>query len=107
MAEVSLKDQLMQLKAMTIRTGSIHEAQILQLKMWPLLIPNVTKAAFSIDTDRKLVSFKCESSSNRVTKKVKLTCKNMSEWTKQLLWNETAVTISINEKHVFDSRGEN
>jgi hypothetical protein len=105
--EIDFKDQLMMLRAMTIRTGSIHEAQALQLKMWPLLIPNVVKAEAKVDAERKIVSFICESTSNRATKKVTNTCKHIAEWTKQLLWAETTVTIKINDKLIFDSRNKN
>jgi hypothetical protein len=102
--EISIRDQLMLLKAATIRTGAIHEAQVLQLKMWPLLIPNVIKAEVSIDAEKKLVFFKCESKGLRASKKMKLVCENIDAWVKQLLWPETTVTIKINDRQIYDSR---
>lgn len=101
--EASLKEQLDLLRGMTIRTGSIHEAQALQLKMWPLLIPGVKKATASVDAERKIVTFNCESK-GRTTNKVKLTCKNIDNWVKQLLWPETTVLIKINNNVIYDSR---
>lgn len=102
--EVSIKEQLMLLKGATIRTGAIHEAQVLQLKMWPLLFPNVTTAEVSIDPEKKIVFFKCDSKGLRASKKMRLIAENIDSWVKQLLWPETTVVIKINDKQIYDSR---
>jgi len=103
--EVSLRDQLDLLRGMTIRTGSIHEAQALQLKMWPLLIPGVKSSEATVDTERKIVTFSCTGPKRRLaTKKLDLTIKNINDWTKQLLWPDTTVIVKINSKVIFDSR---
>jgi hypothetical protein len=102
-------EQLMWLKSNTIRTGAIHEAQALQLRNYPLLLPNAITgtASASIDTDNKTVDYKVEINGLRPTKKFKQTCKAIEKWTRTLLWDETLITIKANEKVVFDSRNEN
>jgi len=103
MTQVPVKDQLQYLKGMTIRTGSIHEAQALQLRNWPLLIPNVVSAEAQVDVEGQSVTFICTSKGTRPTKKQKLTCDNICEWVRTLLWNETKVIIIVNKKTIFDS----
>jgi hypothetical protein len=104
MASATFLEQLALLKTMTLRTGSIHEAQALQLKMWPLLIPDVTKAEATVDSERKLVTFKCEATSSRATKKKRETMDNIILWTRKILWDESAVIFVINDKTVYDTR---
>jgi hypothetical protein len=107
--EVSFKDQLMQLKAMTVRVGSLHEAQVLQLRNYPLLIPGVIKAETEIDPSTKLVRYKCESDLKkfRKTQKVKDFCKNIEVWIRTIIWDDTIVEIYVNGKSIFDSRINN
>jgi len=100
---IDVREQLQLLKAMTVRTGSIHEAQVLQLKSWPMLIQNVTKAKAKVDVKTKLVVFDCESTGTRATKLQKKLFESICEWTRSILWNETTVRIIINGKVVFDS----
>jgi len=97
------EQQLQLLKAMTLRTGAIHDAQALQLKMWPTLIPGVFKSEARVDVEKKMVMFVCESNANRPTKARRLLFENIDKWVKNILWNETHVVIKINNKKVFDS----
>lgn len=106
MTSATFLEQLALLKSMTVRTGAIHEAQVLQLKMWPLLIPDVNKAEASVDTERKMVTYKCETDSNRPTKKKAQTMENIAIWTKKMLWDETVVVFTLNGKKVYDSRNK-
>lgn len=110
MASVSFKDQLMQLKAMTVRVGSLHEAQVLQLRNYPLLIPRVIKAETEIDPSLKLVTYKCSSDAKgffnrfRKTKEVEDFCKNIEVWVRTIVWDDTIVEIYVDNKTIFDSR---
>ena len=99
----TLEEQLQLLKGMTVRTGMIHEAQALQLKSWPMLIPNVTKAEARVDTELQTVTFVCESKGLRPSKKAKLMYQNIATWVRNILWNETRIVIQINGKQVFDT----
>ena len=99
----SIFSQLQILKAMTVRTGIIHEAQAIQLKTWPMLIDNVIQSEARVFPETKTVKFICTSSGLRPTKKMKETCENIGKWTKTLLWDDTRVVVEINKKKVYDS----
>jgi len=104
--ELTIHQQLGLLKDLTVRLGMIHEAQSLQLKHWPLLIPNVDKAKAEVDVERKLVMYNCESKKFRKTKKVLKYFENIDSWTKQLLWDETSVQFLVNGEVLYDSRNK-
>lgn len=100
----SVQEQLNLLKGMTIRTGSIHEAQALQLRNWPLLIPNVEHSEARVDAENRTVLFLCKTpKGTRLTKKAAKTCENICEWVRNILWDDTKVVIKIDGKKVFDS----
>lgn len=96
----------MLLKATTIRTGAIHEAQVLQLKIWPRLNPMISKSEARVDVENKTVTFVCESGSLRPKKSDRVFFENLEKWVKDLLWDETTVTVRINDKIVFESKDE-
>lgn len=51
--------QLQLLREQTRLTGGLHEAQVLNLKMWPLvLFQEATSSEFTWDPDKKIVSFR-------------------------------------------------
>jgi hypothetical protein len=101
--KATVEEQLQLLKGMTVRTGMIHEAQALQLRNWPMLIPSVSKAEARVDTELQTVTFVCKANRLYSNKKTKLLYKNIGEWVRNLLWNETRVVIEINGKKVFDT----
>lgn len=52
-------EQLVALKSITKLTGGLHEAQMLQLRMWPMVIAEeVEKSETQIDIPNKKVLFK-------------------------------------------------
>jgi hypothetical protein len=104
MSKATLIEQLALLKGMTLRTGAIHEAQALQLKNWPMLIPDVDKAEAQVDTERKIITYKCETKSSRATKKKRETMDNIVIWTRKILWDDAAVVFILNDKTVYDTR---
>jgi hypothetical protein len=97
---VSTEEQLQLLKAMTIRTGSIHEAQALQLKMWPRLIEGVTSSEARLDVDTQSVTFLCKGSVKK-SKVNKALYENIGLWVRKILWDKTQVIIKINGKAVY------
>lgn len=103
--EITFLRQLQELKAVTVRMGILHEAQMLQLRNYPLLIPGVSKATASIDVDHKIVTYECIVKRKwRCTKKVLGMCKQISVWLKTILWDETAMVVLVNKEVIFDSR---
>ena len=106
MSSISFKDQLLHLKAMTERIGVIHEAQTLQLRNYPLLIPGIKTAETTINIDQKIVKFDCQSIAKtfRNTKKVKIALDHIYEWVKMVVWTESTLEVYVNGKAVFDSR---
>lgn len=96
----------MLLKMMTIKTGVIHEAQALQLKVWPKLIPNVKSSVAKVDPDKKAVLFELEGSL-RPTKKMKEMFTAIDKWTKLLLWDNTKVIFKHKKKIIYNSEDKN
>lgn len=50
-------EQLVVLRGMTERTGALHEAQVLQLKMWPPIFLGSKGHTFSWDFESKRMTF--------------------------------------------------
>ena len=101
---LTTKEQIEQLKALTIRFGVIHEAQALQLKMWPLLMPGVASAEAVVDVETCTVTYKCLTSKGkgfRKTKKVILFCNHLKQWTQVLLWEDTKVAVTVDGQTIF------
>lgn len=91
-------EDLMRLKYMTVETGAIHELQKLNLKCYPLLINGVKSAEVSIDTDKKRIVYSLTTAQRfrKLSKKNISYYKNIEEWVKKILWNETEVVFIIN-----------
>jgi hypothetical protein len=105
----SVLDQLIWLKSNTLRTGAIHEAQALQLRNYPLLLPKAISGTgtASVDIDARTVDYSVEVDGLRPTKKFKQICLAIEKWTRTILWDDTLITIKANNKLVFDSRNQN
>ena len=105
--EITLLRQLQELKAVTVRTSALHEAQTLQIRNYPLLIPGVTKAQATVNVEQKIVTYDCVPVQNfRLTKNAKNMCNNIKVWIKTLLWDETAVIIKVKDRIIYDSRSK-
>lgn len=102
----NLEEQLMLLKMMTLKTGVIHEAQALQLKVWPTLIEGVESSVAKVDPKNKKVIFELKGSL-RPTKKSKEMFAAIKSWTRTILWNDTKVVFKYKKKVIYDSEGEN
>lgn len=103
-----MMDQLMQLKAMTVRTGAIHEAQALQLRNYPLLIEGVKQASVRIDVERKMVEYKITKYERGFPKsKSALVVElndSLKKWVQTLLWPDTVVVVKQSGRVIYDSR---
>lgn len=101
MTEDKIFEQLALLKSVTLRTGAIHEAQKVQLLNWPKLIPGVYGNPVVKWKDRS-ITMECKSKLKRSNPLVKKTCQNIGEWVRCILWDDTKLTIVINDKAVFE-----
>ncbi len=103
MNEQSTLEQLMLLKGMTVRAGVIHEAQRLQLEMWPRLSKKISSCVPKIDMEKKLVILDCKAKSYRTDAFERQLFDNILIWVRSILWDETKVVIRVNRKVVFNS----
>lgn len=98
------KQQLDQLKVMTVRLGVIHEFQAAQLKFWPLLVSDdITSAEIKVLTDDKMVRFYCSAVKFRKTKCVTKMCEAVTLWVREILWNETSIEFYVNNALIYRS----
>jgi hypothetical protein len=96
MTDAQIKAQLGQLKALTVRTGIVHEAQVLQLQMWPMVVfPHAMTATADINTENRSVFFKIHTSLSalRNSKSHVKAVGFLTEWIRNILWDDTAVNI--------------
>jgi hypothetical protein len=98
-----IMQQLAALKTATINFDCLHEAQVLQLKNYPILIRGVSQPwEFSVDADRKMCTYKLKG------KKLKNTTQEMAQISgyikKYILWDQTTVQFFLNDILLFDSR---
>lgn len=105
MSSLSTKEQLLKLKAMTIRFGVLHEAQALQIRNYPLLIPGVISAEANVSIERKSVSYSCKGKNNRFrnTAKAKESYKMIEQWIRTILWDDTYIEVTVNNKLIYNS----
>jgi hypothetical protein len=103
--KISVKDQLFYLKGLTEQLGVVHEAQLLQIRNYPLLIPNIKKAETELNIDTKTIVYKCQSEGRfKKTKQTKLAISKIQEWIRYVVWNETIIIIQVDGKEIYDSR---
>lgn len=102
MSQMDPRDQLMQLRAMTVRTGMIHEAQRLQFTNWPKLVPGVSLKAsdtkVKVDYERKIVTINCKAKGPgvfRATKSARRWVHKVAFWTTSILWPDTKVVFKV------------
>lgn len=106
MSEIPIKKQLKYLKGVTEKLNVVHEAQIVQLRNYPRLIPNIKNAETSIDIDNKTVIYNCDSETKtfRKTKKTLIAIENVVTWIQTIVWDNTVVEFIVNGKTVYDTR---
>jgi len=97
--------QLMLLKEATNRYGALHEAQVLQLKMYPILLSGVKKAETHVDIEKKLVFFKILEAKNfKMSKKNKNVIEKIIFWTRNLLWDDCSIVFVKDNEVIYDTR---
>ena len=103
MGKLTTVEQIAMLKAMTLRTGAIHEAQAHQLKMWPLLAHGIATSEARVDADAHVVKFVCTGKKFKRTKMVKRTFTAVKDWVRILLWDDAHVVFEVDGKEVYRS----
>jgi hypothetical protein len=103
----SVKEQLMMLKAFTARTGVIHDAQMLQLEMWPLFLFGGISNTVSIDTDKRLVTFEVNIKKKPTTKVAEEKRKVLTEWVRSILWDNTGIDLNFKVINYGTKKGRN
>lgn len=98
----SIWDQLMELKVFTIRTGVIHESQVMQLKIWANLLFNCpTEIQIVVEGDPSVTFIP------QFSKTVdENNCKGLSRSTQSLLGDQFSVLVKRpNNDVIFSSYG--
>jgi hypothetical protein len=94
LTETELLQQLQQLKGLTVRTGSLHEAQILQLQLWPqVAFPHAISHTAEVDTESKVVTFIIHSSLKKEPRGARheRSVDMLTKWVRTILWDDTTV----------------
>lgn len=95
----SAEEQLILLRNITATMGVLHEAQVLQLKWWPLtLFTHARKCEERINIERKEIDFVILQTKGQPPKDIKKRYEAIVEWTKWLLGSEWTVRIRLRDK---------
>lgn len=102
---MDLSTQLAMLKATTERMGVLHEAQLLQIRNYPILLDGIVSATASVDIAGKTIIYDCKSNSNfRKTAMKKKAFLRIVWMIQQIVWSDTIVELNVNGKPIYDSR---
>lgn len=91
-----LQEELYLLANLTRRTGIIHDAQTLQLELWPfMLIESIVYNKISIDRESHSVLFEISITKKITKKKAKEAQEKLQEWIRVILWEDTSVQLAL------------
>jgi hypothetical protein len=94
LSKLDWTSQLVMLRDLTARFGGVHEAQVLQLKLWPHCVDTtITKNKFIVDTEGKTVVFEWLGSTKKIDKDYKNKLKVLDEGVKFLFGNDWSITV--------------
>lgn len=102
MTEIS--SQFTALRDLTKLTGGLHEAQVNQLKMLPLVVfDNVKGSEFVWEADRRFLTFHvdCEKGFNRKNKETINKCNYLLKTVEFLIGTDCALEVKINKRTTF------
>ncbi len=107
--DVKLDDdlgQLMALKALTKQTKMLHEAQVLQLKTWPLILTHAIKTQITVDFDFKDIIYNIVATKGKKPSRWAKRLKLLGTYSQALLGTEYSVTVKLKGKNIFKLPGE-
>lgn len=100
-----IRTQIAMMKATTERLGVIHEAQLLQIRNYPILLDSIASAQTSIDIETKLVRYDCKTDGTfRRTALKKKAFQRIVWMIQQVVWSDVIVELNVNGKPIYDSR---
>lgn len=101
--QAEIMEQFRILKGLTVRFGCLHEAQVQQLKVYPQLISGIKNSTAHVNSENRIVQFRCTGSNIRKTDKRLKEFGAITGWVRTLLWDNTVVVFEVNGKTLYDS----
>lgn len=98
-----LLEQLMKLKALTKETGMLHDAQVFQLKMYPLVLTHAVKSEITFKYQDEEVIFNITETKGKKPKDIDKRLKLLEQYTQTLLGDNYKVKVKIKRKVIFSS----
>jgi hypothetical protein len=98
-ADASQEEQLLMLKGLTRSMGVLHEAQVLQLKMWPLvLFTHARKCEERVNLETREIDFVILQTKGEAPKDLEARMEALVGWTKWLLGDDWMVKVKLRNK---------
>jgi hypothetical protein len=94
-------EQLILLRDLTAKTGILHEAQVQQLRLWPLMLTHATKVDLFFNPSEKIIIFELGQAKGPKPKDLKKNIHILSSWTKFLLGEHYKVSVLLDGKHLL------
>lgn len=103
MKEADIQKALIQLRAITNSTGTLHGLQIRQLQVWPrLVVPNSTDATAEVEFPKKEIRFSVQAKGKK-QKGQAARYRWLAQAVKFLLGDEWRIAVSVNGKPAYAS----
>ncbi len=107
-SEMSVQEQILALKMMTAQTGVLHEAQVLQLKLWPWTVfpKEITSYEIGVqpDPDKKYLEYRMIGH-DKIKALPKKGVVLLQSWVKNLLGQDWTVVVKFNGSEVKVNNG--
>lgn len=98
-------EQLLLLKELTKTTGMLHEAQVLQLKIYPLVLTHAIRSEFQFDFNSKEVIFNLLETKGKAPKGLKERLELLVNYVHTLLGSEYKVIVKFKNRKIFSRNG--
>ena len=96
------QEQLVILRDLYQRTGALHEAQVLQLKLWPFAVdPKLDKSKADVDLDNKVVTFTWVGKKSKKDKKYNYRLEELYKHLRFMLGDDWIMRIHLNGSLIF------
>jgi hypothetical protein len=108
MSKLDWTAQLVLLRGMTQKLGVIHEAQALQIRLWPYTVdPSLEKSEAKVDMEANRVEFVWTGSALSMDKKYQKRLETLSDNVKFLLGEEWKISVTRDEELIFPNGYKN
>lgn len=103
-ANAQHEEQLMLLRDLTRRTGAIHDAQVFQMKWWPMMLfTHAKKCEAQVDVEKQQVDYIILTTDGKAPSDMEERMKALCEWTHWLLGDEYVVRVKERKKMLHRS----